>query len=535
MGLASGLCGSLARRMKEVRGSQARSSALSATSRWAAMRRAFELAEFDQAAALYDGADGAHVPYASMLLRARIYVKRSPDVALAFLLGMTAKTRQSLQRAQREMLLGMAYSRMRQHEAATERFDAAEGALRQAQRDNAGAQRELGCEIFYWRARDWVLRGEPERAARLAARVERGGSQRVRIRAWQLHSASLRALGRHREEAEMLIKVLDGIEQCEHPDIELRCWATHTLAALGRELHVPEARRAVEAGIAASWPEYFRENYFQATKAYAWTCALGGDYFTAFRYLKFAAKRAPGAAWAIVALLDRAYLAKCIGEVRWSHQELNDAEELLKNVAWENLRGEKRIALLLFAELTAPLDATKAASFMALYQRLAPLQDPLLGLSSGDRLPAMVDYAAGVVHVALGNRKQGLALLRKSLTAFDRAGYDWRAARCALAIYDVTRSSAMLEIAREKLREYAASWLMEDLHAREATSKMTGLTPTQESIFHDLCAGLSTDEISRKYGRSVFTVRNHVKAILTEFNVKTRAALVAEASRRGLT
>lgn len=495
-------------------------------STWALMERWYESAEFDRAARVFDESASGKPPYPAVLLRARIYLKKAPDTALAFLLERTAPPNDRALRAEREMLLAIGYGRVRQHDAAAESFGAA---LRMAK-----ALPALRDEITYWRARDWLIQGQADEAARTAEDLGSNTAEYARIRSMHLQSAILRSRGRHREEALALIEVLEAIERTPKPDIELRSWATHTLAALTRELHIPQARRIVESNIEKPWPEYFAENHFQSVKAFAWTCALSGDYFNAFRYLKRAAELARGDAWATLALLDRAYLAKCLGEVRWSRQELAEAELRGRDVDWLSVRGEERIAVLLFAELLAPLDAAKAAYYMALYQRMPPLCDPLLGLSYGQRLCAIADYAAGVVHAALGNRKQGVALLRKSLQIFERDHYDWRAARCALALYDLTKDSAMLECARERLREYPGSWLMEELQRKQAVIGDTGLTPMQDAVFRDICAGCSTDEIAQKYQRSKFTIRNHVKSIFRAFGVNTRSALVAEALRRRL-
>ncbi len=46
-----------------------------------------------------------------------------------------------------------------------------------------------------------------------------------------------------------------------------------------------------------------------------------------------------------------------------------------------------------------------------------------------------------------------------------------------------------------------------------------------------LIAGRSTGDVAAALGRSVFTVRNHIRAIFLAFDVKSRAALVAEAAR----
>jgi hypothetical protein len=79
------------------------------------------------------------------------------------------------------------------------------------------------------------------------------------------------------------------------------------------------------------------------------------------------------------------------------------------------------------------------------------------------RWNAFRQYSSGVVELALGNTVRGLNKLRTALAVFERLGYDWRAARCLLAEYNVTRETRLLAIAQEKLRHYAQSWLADEL------------------------------------------------------------------------
>jgi DNA-binding CsgD family transcriptional regulator len=60
------------------------------------------------------------------------------------------------------------------------------------------------------------------------------------------------------------------------------------------------------------------------------------------------------------------------------------------------------------------------------------------------------------------------------------------------------------------------------------------LPPAQRRVFQELCAGRSATQIASLTGRSVNTVRNHIKALFKTFGVKSQAGLLAEAARRGL-
>ncbi|HLY02227.1 MAG TPA: LuxR C-terminal-related transcriptional regulator [Candidatus Cybelea sp.] len=56
----------------------------------------------------------------------------------------------------------------------------------------------------------------------------------------------------------------------------------------------------------------------------------------------------------------------------------------------------------------------------------------------------------------------------------------------------------------------------------------------RKGFFAEVSAGRSKAEISRALGRREFTISNHIKQIFKTFEVRSRAALAAEAVRHGL-
>jgi DNA-binding NarL/FixJ family response regulator len=124
-------------------------------------------------------------------------------------------------------------------------------------------------------------------------------------------------------------------------------------------------------------------------------------------------------------------------------------------------------------------------------------------------------------------------LLRHSYDTYDRIGYDWRAGRCAIRLFEATGESDQLQIAAEKLRHYPNSWLADELrkHARSKPA-LPALPRMQQRVFEELCRGLSTAQIAKNLGRSEYTVKNHIKLIFKAFGVKSRAALLAQVSKR---
>lgn len=427
--------------------------------------------------------------------------------------------------AQRLLLLAIAHTRLAEYHAADEYFDRANEF---AARLNDG---ELSAEIAYRRGRRYMLAGEMARARGLLAAAANGSLPR-RLDALHLESAILYNEGRHKEQARVLQHLLEQIDPADPRMNVSAAYATHTLATMAREIDVPEAIPAVERQLRACiWPAELNVQRFQSLKALGWAYALRGDYFNAFRYLKQSAAVAPSRAWFVMALLDRAYLARCLGEARWSRQELFEADEAAAGVDWRATRNEERVGLLLLAEMFAPIDSGKAAKYMAQYHDLGEMNRNL-HYSHSPLLGALADYSAGVTQLALGNAKAGMKLLRQSLDVYRREQYDWRAGRCALRLYEVTGDPQYVDVASNKLSRYPDSWLADELRKLRGSAGGPVLPPMQRRVFDHLCEGLSTAQIARQLDRSEYTVKNHIKLIFKAYGVKSRAELLAKFARR---
>lgn len=428
---------------------------------------------------------------------------------------------------QRVLLLGAACSRVGEYDAADEYFDSAQ-ALAQRLRD-ADALAEIACR----RGRRYAYSGDLDRSREQLHLAMRGQSTLRAVQALQLEGHLFGLEGRYALQAASLRRALDQIDPADEDLAREAAYATYTLALLARELFLPQALPLVERHLRACvWPAELNVQRFQSLKALGWSHALRGDYFNAFRYLKKSMAYAPSTAWQAIATIDRAYLARCLNEERWSRQELGEAEELADGVDWRMTRHEERVGLLLLAEMFASLDVGRAAQYMALFRDLGDLHTPILHYGrDDDRLQAQADYSAGVTQLALGNTKAGIKLLKQSFEVYDRIGYDWRAGRSALRLFESTGEAEYLQIAGEKLRNYPNSWLADELrkHARPKRA-LPALPRMQQLVFEELCRGLSTAEIAKNLGRSEYTIKNHIKLIFKAFGVKSRAALLARVS-----
>jgi DNA-binding CsgD family transcriptional regulator len=320
----------------------------------------------------------------------------------------------------------------------------------------------------------------------------------------------------------------DSLEFMHH-----RAWGTHTLAVLARELYIPEAIPQIERQLLGPWTDDFQPNLFQTLKALGWTKALQGDHFNAFRHLRQADEIAPSDAWRVVAACDRAYLARCFKEMRWSRQELDVAESLAAKIDWRSTNGEECVGLLLLAELFSAVDTAKAAMYLAQYRELGDIKSPL-HRRRDPRIVALENYSTGMTEIALGNTKRGLSELQEAFTVFEAFGYQWRAAQCLLAEYKVTRTAKLLDQATERLRNYRQSWLAEGLAlADESPEQAAKLPPMREKVLQEICKGKTTEQIATDLGKSKFTVMNHTQLLFKQFGVNNRTSLAAEALRLG--
>lgn len=493
------------------------------------MAELFDEGQYNEAAALYQrAAQGKSTPNAATFLRARIAMRQSPHEAPEILNGVRT-TKNSADFARQQMLLGEA-------SASTDDFLGADEHLTSALAvaESLGDQALLA-EVGYHIGRRHVMTADASLAREGLALARTGKSLESRLDALHLESWILSREGRLREQARVLTELLGSIDPRSPRHMEHRARASQTLAAIARELFLPEALPLVERQLSgAAWAEPFMSALFQTTKSIAWAKALQGDYFNAFRFLKRSAEVAPDEAWRATVLCDRAYLARVRNEELWFRQELFDAAEIVERVDWESRQDESTIALLLLAELTAPLNAAQASSYLARFRGLGDIRNARSLIRRDRRFEALVAYSTGVVDLYLGNSKLATTRLGSALKIYDGIGYEWRTARCALRLFEATKKAPYLDVAEKGLQHYPNSWLAEELRGRRTAKPPIDLPPMQKRIFGYLCEGLSNEEIAMKLGRSKSTVANHAKAVLKTFGVSSRSALIADAMRRGL-
>lgn len=496
--------------------------------------RLFDEGRYAAAADLYDGhARDSTPPVDASFLRARIHMRMPGEGYRAVaLLNRVRAAKSGSEYVCLQMLLGEACAVTGDSRGADNHLDVAMKSAKALRND------DLIAGVAYRLGRRHALTGnQPEVAREWLQLARRGQTIEAKLNALHLESWILNREARSRDQARVLMELLRSLESRDSGYMEHRIRATQTLAALARELYIPEAISAVERHLEmVEWPADFDIARFQTTKALAWSKALQGDYFNAFRFLKRSALAAPDAAWRTMAFCDRAYLAYVRQQELWFRQELSDAEESAALVDWESREDESIVALLLLAELMAPINAAQASEYAARFHSISDIRNPRSLIRRDTRFEALVNYSTGVVNLKLGDRKLGISRIQDAMRAYERTGFEWRAARAALQLYDATNKSEFLDQAANWLRHFSGSWLADELRARRHYGpEVPELTPMRERVFRLLCEGKSNAEIATLLGISVSTVANHAKAVLKAFAVSSRHALLAEAARRGLT
>jgi DNA-binding CsgD family transcriptional regulator len=495
---------------------------------FAAMRREFKNARFQEAARIYDLAiqEGQRPNSEAVLLRARVYLKNDSEKVVSFLLRQRLDKTTPDHTARRAMYLGTGYARLGDFIEADKYFAESKAVFKEGALHGelaAHITRRFLAERNLQSAQDWQKESTADRS--LAGKV----------RSDHLQSYIFARKEDYRNQAMSLERVLDLIGNKRADFVEDYCVATYTLAVLARELPVDRFGKRAQSEVDADfqWPSDMMAYRFQALKGVAWCQALAGDELSCLRYLRLAGHVAPSNVWRVILFCDRAYFASIVGESRWAGNEFSAAEELADSIEWERTSGEERIALLLLAELASEIAPKRAPFYLGRFNELGRLRSHLQHFAFDDRLSAMVDYTTGIVKGQSGEASVAEGRFRIAWSTFDRIGYSVRAARAAIALSRLTNKPRWVHLAEDNLEHYPKSWLAKELSKDlPLNSPDHGqLTRMQENVTRLVCEGLSTDSISQRLKISRNTVLNHLKAVYKKLGVNSREALVVKAMR----
>ncbi|MGC1381874.1 MAG: helix-turn-helix transcriptional regulator [Candidatus Baltobacteraceae bacterium] len=335
-------------------------------------------------------------------------------------------------------------------------------------------------------------------------------------------------------QVEELQKALDEVDAAAEPDEYFRANALFTLALLCRELPLHDlAERVRSTYQTLPWTTGLKLERFQITRFLAAIDELEGNELAAFGGFKRAARLAPSDHWSVLCFLDRALLAKNTGEAAFAAEQLQEAHEIAETLSWNDVTGEERSALLVLAELFAYEDAAVAERYLARFRSLSASVIPLLSYGTDPRVRGFEAYSQGVAWMRLGDADEGKAALTEAWGIFEDFNYAWRAALCALCLYEVTRDRRWIDRAQSKIASWPRSWIARRITETGRTSALPleRIPPARRDVLELVRAGRRNSEIARVLGRSPHTVRNQLAQLFQTFNVKSRAELVAVLSK----
>ncbi len=326
-----------------------------------------------------------------------------------------------------------------------------------------------------------------------------------------------------------LQKALDELDVADIPDQYFRANALFTLALLCRELPLREISDRVRSiHEALPWTPGLALERFQVTRLLAAVDELQGNELAAFAGFKSAARFAPSEHWSVLCFADRASLARNTGENAFAAELLQEAHDMAQRLSW-NVAGEERSALLVLAELFADENPAIAEQYLARFRSLSASVIPLLSYGTDPRLRGLEAYSQGIAWLRLGDSGEGKAALSEAWSIFEDFDYGWRAALCALHLYETTRDRRWLQRATRKIAPWADSWIARRITEVTNAScvSLELVPPAKREVLELVRAGRRNSEIARVLGRSPNTVRNQIAQLFQTFNVKSRAELVS--------
>jgi DNA-binding CsgD family transcriptional regulator/tetratricopeptide (TPR) repeat protein len=326
-----------------------------------------------------------------------------------------------------------------------------------------------------------------------------------------------------------LQKALDELDLAERPDQYYRANALFTLALLCRELPLGEVAERVR-GIydTLPWTSGLTLERFQVTRFLAAINELSGNELAAFAGFKAAARLAPSEHWSVLCLTDRALLARNTGEIAFAAELLQEAHELAQRLSW-NVSGEERSALLVLAELFSDEDPGIAEQYLARFRSLTASVIPLLSYGTDPRIRGLELYSQGLAWLRLGDVGEGKAALSEAWAIYEDFDYGWRAALCALHLYETTRDRRWLQRAARKIASWPDSWIARRITevTNASCASLELVPPAKRDVLELVRAGRRNSEIASVLGRSPNTIRNQISQLFQTFNVKSRAELVS--------
>ena len=243
--------------------------------------------------------------------------------------------------------------------------------------------------------------------------------------------------GRYRDAIAHARAVVTSLDAAIAQDVYLDGYGLKNLAVLARDFDLADSDEICRRVDTLAWTRDIATVQFNACEAAGWCAALGGDVVTALGRFRTAADVATAIPERIIVGLDRAILARESGFAPMAIEEVRHASHLRRAFAWEDAAGDDRRALLLLAQVAAPIDVAEARSAIDRYASVRASIDVRYAGRTEARLKAEESYTHGVVLRAEGRLDASRERLCTAFETWQTIGYEWRAARAALELAEL--------------------------------------------------------------------------------------------------
>jgi tetratricopeptide (TPR) repeat protein len=293
-----------------------------------------------------------------------------------------------------------------------------------------------------------------------------------RSRAYELRGMIEALHGDFASQAASIARAFKEFDRGHVDDVYFEARLLSNLAVLVRDVESEILVAYVEdRADQVSWSGHTTAAEFSVFQAIGWNKAKKGDHLGAFRQMRRSANCAPTVPLQIMAILDRSFLARELGEVLTASEDLEHAAKLAKQVDWENADGAEKMALYVLARQLAPFDTRQARSLWERYNSLKATA-ALMSLSArGDRRQRADECSAhAAILISEGQLGRGISLLLESFDIWTEVGYVWRAAAVAVDLAELTCEARYFEVAAREAAKQPNSWLARRVAAIKASS-----------------------------------------------------------------
>jgi DNA-binding CsgD family transcriptional regulator len=302
--------------------------------------------------------------------------------------------------------------------------------------------------------------------------------------------------------------------------------AAQALATISRDVPIGNGLERLEAALPRlSSDDGFTTARFHTIRALGWVRGLHGDFKGSLRLVLRAASEARSELQRLFAHLDHASMAIFFDEKSITARAAFEiACECAETIDWAALGSDDVVALPLLVATGAELgERDSAARYHAMMEGAFAGVAGRFSLAHDGMLKGLAEEATALRLVDT-DRKNAKVSAEAAYERFAAMNFEWRAARMALLLLQLTQNEEWKARAETHLETYPESPFRRLLRP----GSKHGLTRRQEQIVTLMRQGLGSTAIAEELGMSSNTVRVHTGRIFRFYAVKSRPQLIAK-------